>query len=210
MWLSNLNKRRQWDESVAVTLRIAVWGVTLWGIAVCGLAGCATETTIAEHRAVWPEQPAASYGDRRGDREANPLLADLESRHTLTTSELAESKRILLGLADDGSPSQTLTRGLRWSDVPSALTHAVNRKGVEMAIVTTDRTEDGDQYTFNLRTIEDRQAVLVVRRTHDDRVYEVTRAEVGMFGADTARAEKLVKAFDDAMDRQGRRRGFAD
>ena len=122
------------------------------------------------------------------------------------------------------NPPRPAPGGLRWSDVQQAAAWAVAEDRVEMTIVKTLRHDETGTvinenervaerliwgYTFQLKTIEDRPALLVVRRRDDRSVYEAT-VTVGRFGDDYQRAEKLRTAFDSMMRAFGRKRGFND
>jgi len=122
------------------------------------------------------------------------------------------------------NPPRPAPGGLRWSDVQPAAAWAVAEPGVEMAIVQTLRHDKNGMvinetarfgasliwgYTFQLKTVEDRPAQLIVRRRDDPSVYETT-ATVGRFFDDYQRAEKLRAAFDHMMRAFGRKRGFND
>jgi hypothetical protein len=155
--------------------------------------------------------------------------------HTLATDEklllsAADQAEILAAfrsIARDRTPVNPpapAPGGLRWSDVQQAAAWAVAEDGVEMAIVQTLRHDETGMvinekvrvaerliwgYTFQLKTIEDRPAQLVVRRRDDRSVYEAS-VTVGRFGDDYQRAEKLRTAFDSMMHAFGRKRGFND
>ncbi len=152
------------------------------------------------------------------------LLAACEQPEAAVSSQaLATQERLLLTQADQTeilAALRSITQdrslvnrprpapgGLRWSDVEQAVAGAVGEVGVEMAIVNTVRHDDG--YTFQLKTVEDRPAELIVRRRPDQRVYDAT-ATVGRFADDHQRAEALLVAFDRMMRAFGRKRGFND
>ena len=146
-----------------------------------------------------------------------------QPRAAVLSQALATDEKLLLSPADQAeilaafrsivqdrtpvNPPGPAPGGLRWSDVQLAAEWAVAEDGVEMAIVQTLRHDWG--YTFRLKTIEDRPALLVVRRRDDRSVYETT-VTVGRFGDDHQRAEKLRAAFDHMMHAFGRKRGFND
>ncbi len=74
-----------------------------------------------------------------------------------------------------------------------------------MAVVRTEEVPGGTR--FELKTVDDRPALLEVRRTGDQRVYEAT-ATVGRFQDDPQRAAALIRALDQRMLAYGGKRGF--
>ncbi len=105
--------------------------------------------------------------------------------------------------------------GLRWSDVPAAVSAACDDPGVEMVIVQTIATppEDPQRYRFVLRTIEDWPGELVIRRARGQPVYEIESVSVGRFPSDPARRERaraLAQAFEKHLEAFGRKAWFND
>ena len=87
--------------------------------------------------------------------------------------------------------------GVRWSEIPRAVGWACGQAGVEMTI--TDTFEDPDEYQFELRTIENWPAGLVIVQGTGDRVYEVESVWVGRFPDEpwqVERAALLVSHFE--------------
>lgn len=105
--------------------------------------------------------------------------------------------------------------GMRWSDVPAAVSAACDDPGVEMVIVETFATppENPDRYRFVLRTIEDWPGELVIRRAVGQPVYEIESVSVGRFPSEPARRERaqaLVQAFEKHLEAFGRKKWFND
>jgi hypothetical protein len=102
-------------------------------------------------------------------------------------------------------------RGVRWSDIPDAVSEACDELGVEMAVVR--ETEEPDRFVFELRTIEGWPVRLVIRRGVSGGVYEIEELGVGHFPDDperVRRGEALVKAFRKHLKRLGAQDWFND
>ncbi len=87
--------------------------------------------------------------------------------------------------------------GIRWSEIPLAVTWASGQDGVEMTI--TDTFEDPDEFQFELLTIENLPARLVIVEGTGDRVYEVRSVSVGRFPDEPRHVERaalLVSHFE--------------
>ena len=122
---------------------------------------------------------------------------DLHKKKTLTAAEQSQLRAAFDELAVGHKPVNSYDKSsgkLRWSDVPNAVAFACD--DAEMGIVRTVKRDWG--YEFQLRTIEDYPAQLIVKRTHDDRVYKAT-AVVGHFEDHQDRAAALIKALDKQM-----------
>ncbi len=87
--------------------------------------------------------------------------------------------------------------GVRWSEIPRAVKWACGQNGVEMTITYT--FEVPDEYRFELLTIENWPARLVIVQGTGDRVYEVQSVWVGRFPDEpwhVERAALLVSHFE--------------
>ncbi len=164
------------------------------------------------------EQPKTTASTRALPSPERLVLTQAEQAEVLAALRSITQGRTLVN-----RPRSTWG-GFRWSDVPRAAGWAIAEAGVEMAIVQTLRHDEMGKlieknvlvgegsiwvYTFRLKTVEDRPAELIVRRRHDQRVYDAT-ATVGRFADDHQRAEALLAAFDKMMSAFGRKRGFND
>ena len=104
------------------------------------------------------------------------------------------------------NPPAPAPLGMRFSDVPDAVNAAC--ADVEMAVVSSAKVEKGKGgLRFELKTIEDWPAELIVLRTGDGGVYEAT-AKVGRFGDHTERAGRLREALRKQMLAFGAKRRF--
>ena len=112
---------------------------------------------------------------------------------------LAAMKSVAAGYRSENPPVPA-PHGVRWADVPEAVRDACGVEGVEMAVVSEREYDWG--YRYQLYTIDERPAVLIVRRVPGRKVYEA-EATVGRFHDDQARAGALLDAFDAQMRRQG-------
>ncbi len=164
--------------------KLVAAGCLCWGVL---LAGC--------------EQPEAAVSSQALATQERLVLTQADQTEVLAALRSITQDRALV------NRPRPAPGGIRWSDVPLAAEWAVGEVGVEMAIVNTVRHNDG--YTFQLKTVEDRPAELIVRRRLDQRVYDAT-ATVGRFADDHQRADALLRAFDRMMRAFGRKRGFND
>jgi hypothetical protein len=153
------------------------------------VAGCATA-------------PFAATTNRRIEREQQVPSTVLDvSDHQLI-------RQTMLDAAGDRTVSErprAAEFGVRWSDVQMALAEACYEEGVEMAVVSVQEHEWG--YAFDLRTVEDRPAGLVVTRRPPPEVYHVA-AWVGRFRDDPERAARLIEAFDRQLRQFGAKPQF--
>jgi hypothetical protein len=122
-------------------------------------------------------------------------------------SSAAAAQDSLAAQGSLGTDKDAIGRGQRWSDVPRAAATACDERGVELAIVSLESSPDSIR--FVLISVDNRPAELVVTRTQDAHVYKAS-ASVGWQGEETARAERLLEAFDRAMQAYGSKRGFMD
>lgn len=95
--------------------------------------------------------------------------------------------------------------GVRWSDVPEAARIAAS--DVDMAIVRA--TVEGDVVRFEILTVRDEPAQLVVERRPPPTMVRAT-ATVGTFDQHPKEAERLLAAFDRTLRLLGKKPGFAD
>ncbi len=117
--------------------------------------------------------------------ESNLRLTESVRNETLVLSEAEQSQALaaMVAVAEGHrvvNPPSAAIHGKRWSDVPAALKVACAE--LEMAIMRWQRSprRSPTEYDCALRTIEGRPGRIVIRRTHDDRVYEA-EATVGRF-----------------------------
>ena len=130
------------------------------------------------------------------------------------TGEEQESVRDAMRLFAEGqSPSQTprpADHGMRFSDVESAAFYAAVNS--EMALLDVIDEADGARLRFQLVTIEEWPAELIVERIDGPEVYRA-RASVGRFpqmDERQERAEELLNAFDRQMRSFGRKPRFPE
>jgi hypothetical protein len=152
--------------------------------------------------------------------ESKRVLHPDEPPQTTTLTGAQESEALSAMQAGTGRPPRDAERprrapeGVRWSDIPRAVTSACDELGVEMAVIRM--TEEPDRYEFELRTIEGWPAKLVIARGHGGGrggVYEITEVWVGRFPDEPARvsrAQALVKAFQKHLKRLGAQDWFND
>lgn len=152
-----------------------------------GFSGCSTDGYAADSnlRLTEEEQLTQPVLDRRDQRRIIAAMKTISEGHTPI------------------NPPATAPLGVRWSDVKAAARLAATE--TDMGVFGID--EDDDQIVIHLRTVGDRPALLIVTRTHDDRVYE-SEATVGRFGDRTDKADELLKEFHDAMKAFGAKRQF--
>jgi len=157
------------------------------GVCAVGIVGCSSQ------------QPAAAHLSRMQSEPREDLL--------LSSAEQSEVIAAMKTVAIDHTPSQPrpFVREMRWSDLPAAVSAACDQPGVEMVIVQQEQVAWGT--VFHLRTVEDRPAMLEVRRRDDERLYEA-RAMIGHFNLakDEARANLLLQEVDRAMERYAKKK----
>ena len=93
--------------------------------------------------------------------------------------------------------------GVRWSDVHQAAIWAASE--CDMAILRREETADG--YRFELLTVRDEPAELLVHRAEPPTIFTAS-ATVGSFGQRPKDAERLVKEFGRFMRAFGKKPGF--
>ena len=137
-------------------------------------------------------------------------------KRVLTPAEQTQVKAALQTVArghtavSPPAPAPPEQGGMRWADVPAAVTAACN--DVEAAVVATAGGEEEGWYLFDIRTIEDWPGALAVERVDGPGVYR-TEAEIGRFPdepARRARAEALLAALAARMKAFGAKRAFAE
>jgi hypothetical protein len=150
--------------------------------------------------------------------DSNLVLEPGEENQKAVLSSQDRSEAVAAMQSATGGPPGNAERparaaqGVRWSDIPLAVSAACDELGVEMAVVRT--IEEPDRFVFELRTIEAWPAGLVIRRGEGGgEVYEIEEVWVGRFPQDPARvkrAEALVKAFKKHLKRLGAQDWFND
>lgn len=154
--------------------------------------------------------PGYAAEDGRGRMQSD------ESDHwpdRLTQSEQEEVENALRSFADGESvslPPGPAEYGMRFSDVEAAAFYAAINS--EMSVIDVKEEQGGDRLRFQLVTIEDWPAELVVDRVDGPTVYEAT-ATVGRFPDmedRQARAADLLDAFARQMKGFGRKPRFAE
>jgi hypothetical protein len=160
------------------------------------------------------------------------VLAPGEENQQVTLAASHQAEAVAVMQATTGRPETAdrparAPRGVRWSDVPLALANACDEEGVEMTVVraraydaqdvemtgTRTRDEQPHKYVFDLRTVENWPGQLVVRRGDGGQVYDITEVSIGRFPDDpdrVDRAEALVKAFKEQLERLGDQAWFND
>jgi hypothetical protein len=168
---------------------------------------------------------AAVYGGGCAEKHppavtSNLVLAPGEENQKAILTGADQSEALAAMQAGTGRPPRDARRparapqGVRWSDIPLAVSSACDELGVEMAVVRM--TEEPDRFEFDLRTVEGWPAGLAIRR--GDRggrgeVYEITELWVGRFPDDperVARGEALATAFRKHLKRLGAQDWFND
>jgi hypothetical protein len=147
---------------------------------------------------------------------SNQVLAPGEENQKVTLSARDRAEAVATMQATTGRPESDdrparAPRGVRWADVPLAVAEACDEEGVEMTVVR--KLEDPDQFVFELRTVESWPGRLVVRRGQGAEVYQITEAWIGRFPDDpdrVQRAEALVRAFKEQLERLGGQAWFND
>lgn len=122
----------------------------------------------------------------------------------LDSEDRARIERTLAGLAADHEPSRrpaSASRGIRWDDLPSAVTDACAE--VQMAVVRSEPIDDGIR--FELWAIEDRPGSLTVRPL-DSAPYYTAEARIGRFNDEPERVKALLNALDRSWRAWGRKK----
>lgn len=153
-----------------------------------------------------PPPPASASNLRLTAEEEN-------SKRTLTAAErgdlLAAMRSVAVGaeIVDAPGPAPL---GIRWSDVPQAVGAAAG--AVDMWVVGAARIDnDPNRLRFELRTIEEWPALLLVTREPTDAVYSA-RAIIGPYAGavtHTAREARLLEILDAVLHLLGERPRFA-
>jgi hypothetical protein len=153
----------------------------------------------------------------------NQVLEPGEENQKAELSSEDRSEALAAMQSGTGRPPRDAERpgrapyGVRWSDIPLAVSAACDELGVEMVVVR--ETVEPDRFVFELRTIEGWPAGLVIRRGEGGgrggrgEVYDVEDVWVGRFPDDparVARAEALVRAFRKHLERLGAQDWFND
>ena len=160
------------------------------------LTGCVSYTNAVEFNRIYAEEADAGIPGR-----ADQFLTPRQQ------AEVMRSFKALAAGATVVNPPAPAPRGVRWSEIPQALTWACNEDGVEMVIVRTYQDLDG--YDFTLRTIEGWPARLVIGHGRGEQVYEVTEVSVGRFPDNPDRVERgaaLVEALQTWLRTMGARK----
>ena len=151
---------------------------------------------------------------------SNQVLEPGEENQKAILTASDQSEALAAMQSGTGRPPRNAERpgrapqGVRWSDIPLAVSAACDELGVEMAVIR--ETEEPDRFVFELRTIEGWPAGLVIRRGASGGrggVYDVEDVWVGRFPDDparVARGEALVKAFRKHLKRLGAQDWFND
>ncbi|MHC4769451.1 MAG: hypothetical protein ACYTEI_12165 [Planctomycetota bacterium] len=164
--------------------------------AVCG-GGCAKQhpPAVVSNRVLAP-----------GEEDQKAILTGADQSEALAAMQAGTGRP-----PRDAERPGPAPRGVRWSDIPDAVSEACDELGVEMAVVR--ETEEPDRFVFELRTIEGWPVRLVIRRGVSGGVYEIEELGVGHFPDDperVRRGEALVKAFQKHLKRLGAQDWFND
>jgi hypothetical protein len=146
---------------------------------------------------------------------SNLVLAPEEENQTVFLETPHEREALAAMRSVTGEPHTAqrpaaAPRG-RWADVRLAVAEACDQEGVEMTVVRLH--EEPDQYVFELRTVESWPGRLVIRRGTGGEVYRVVEVTIGRFPEEPQRVERaqaLLKAFGERLERLGRQRWFND
>lgn len=141
-------------------------------------------------------------GDGIPGRSSQQLTARQQADSVAAMKQVADGQAVLHRPA-------AAPHGVRWAEIPRAVGWAGGQAGVEMTITGT--YEDPDEYRFELLTIENWPAELVIVRGTGGRVYEVESAWVGRFPdapEHVERANLLVSQFEARLRVLGARKKF--
>lgn len=151
------------------------------------LAGCPSE-----------QNPVLSNEQFPGEEhDARLLLDPQQDREVVSAMRTATS---------DGTKPYPLERapdGMRWSDVPLAVSIAAGK--AEVGVVSSEQSADGNTWTFRLVTLEAAPVSLVIERKPPPDMFLAT-ATVGSFGERKAEAERLLREFRMTIKDLGRKR----
>jgi hypothetical protein len=156
---------------------------------------------------VWLTTSLSGCGTEPYAAQSNQVLTPDEARYrqVLNASEQGRLESAFEELAQNHvAVDPPRPRGLRWADVPAAVSQACGE--AEMAVVNVAEFQWGYRYT--LLTVEDYPATLMVRKTNDAKVY-AAEATVGRFDDHPDRAATLLNALDESMVVLGKKRSFA-
>ena len=164
---------------------------------VVGLAGCSGSypNAVAHNRDLAEEADNGVPG--RSDQQ-------LTGRQK--SASLRAMKSVAAGHTVVNRPAAA-PRGVRWSEIPRAVGWACGQAGVEM--VVTNTFADPDEYQFELLTIENFPAELVIVQGTGNRVYEVESVWVGRFPEQPQHVERaalLVSHFEARLRVLGSRK----
>lgn len=148
------------------------------------------------------QNPVLSNERFPGETHDPQLIMDTSQR----SSVVAAMQSTVAG----GATPQPMTRakgGMRWSDVPLAVSIAAGK--AEMGLLSSSESETKDTWTFSLLTLDSAPVSLVVVRRPPPDMFLAT-ATVGSFGERRAEAERLVRNFRMTIKDLGRKRETAD
>lgn len=144
------------------------------------------------------QNPVLSNEQFPGERDdARLILSPQQDREVVSAMRSAVS---------DGSKPLPLERapdGMRWSDVPLAVSIAAGK--AEVGVVSSEQSADGNTWTFRLVTLESAPVSLVIERKPPPDMFLAT-ATVGTFGERKADAERLLREFRMTVKDLGRKR----
>lgn len=143
----------------------------------------------------------------------NPVLSNErfpDERHDpqliMSDAQRAEVVAAMQSTVAGGAAPQPLTQaedGMRWSDVPLAVSIAAGKS--EMGMLSSSESQSKDTWTFSLVTLDSSPVSLVIVRKPPPDMFLAT-ATVGSFGERKAEAERLVRNFRMTVKDLGRKR----
>ena len=132
-----------------------------------------------------------------GDELAVMQLTPAQDREALNAM-----RSVVSGDVEHPTPAR---HGMRFDDVPEAVRLACNE--VDMAIVTSTKSKDHNTWTFEIVTVRDEPAEMIVeRRPAPDMV--APRASVGTFKEREREAKALIDQFYRMLRALGAKPGW--